>query len=673
MKSIFNAGWSLGKKVALTGAVITAAPVILPPLMVVSALGFAFSVPFGLVFAGYVCNQKVMSYLLPAPYLPQEGLEMLEEEDLGDDAEGEERLHMQSYLERPDYGSGLLDGEMVGAEGMKMLPEESAQHMEKQSDEKEVGGYDSSGASAAVNYETKEDDVDREEEPQTREDEVERIIRDEDGAIPPEKNLHETAVDEADVHGDASLTSDTNVYDDTGREQSGETRNPRGTEKAEENGVLRTGTIGSEIDERATLGDSPLAAVVKKGDSAGREQQSGVADMIDENKEKSIQEEEWILPADTGVEENNYGVSFGVRGDDAAAQGPKQKVEELTYAEKTDDNTGVDNGGLHVGVRKEREEEEVLLKENGEGIRADDKFGNFPLKIDSMKEDFEGFDESKKREHKTLEEDSAIEIKEGEIGMIPPGGTCDIHSENVSPVENIVQETEDKVEEEEDRDKATKNKAIILDIQVKEVDESEEPAMILGADDHSSLPRSSEEDLVSTYGVTLVPDKASTSKDKPIDEHTGVQDGHELNLGQSASEEHYMEEKDGESIQQPLPSASSTEVPQTGTASEAETKSTETMGHPVSYSRPSGVSSEVEASEASDEEGLYSEEKIWNQINALRTIVGYKAELQVSFVEELKALYVFTGMDPPASSDGSSDLAQATDKLRFLKAVIGVR
>ncbi|KAG9447439.1 hypothetical protein H6P81_013567 [Aristolochia fimbriata] len=366
MRSILSAGWNLGKKVALTGAAISTAPVILPPLMVVSAVGFAFSVPFGLVLAGYVCNQKVMGYLLPVPDMPPEGFETFREDYFGEEEEGEEE------------------------------------------------------------------------------------------------------------------------YMDTEKDYIG------------------------QIDESGRLGDSTLAA-----DVTGTEQQSRVEETIVEDKERRM-----------------------------------------------DDSSRQDNGQLHADIRKE--EEEVLVRENGEGIGADE-------------EEIEGFVEAKKREQATVGDERVIEVEESGIGTIPPGGTC--------PVEKKIQDEDDKVEEE----------AILRDIPIKDVDKSEEPAMTLEAEDQSSLSRSSEQDVAST-GVAVVPDKAPA-----------------------------LETKDEESI------------------------------------------------EVSSDEGLYSEEELWNQINALRTIVGYKGDVHDSFMEELKAFYVFTGVDPPTSPDDTSDLADATEKLRFLKTVIGVR
>lgn len=67
---ILHKGLNLGKKIVITGVVISSAPLVLLPLVVISALGFAFSIPFGLVFASYACTEKLMSKLLPGPRYP---------------------------------------------------------------------------------------------------------------------------------------------------------------------------------------------------------------------------------------------------------------------------------------------------------------------------------------------------------------------------------------------------------------------------------------------------------------------------------------------------------------------------------------------------------------------------------------------------------------------------
>ena len=68
-----------------------------------------------------------------------------------------------------------------------------------------------------------------------------------------------------------------------------------------------------------------------------------------------------------------------------------------------------------------------------------------------------------------------------------------------------------------------------------------------------------------------------------------------------------------------------------------------------------------------------NEEKIREQIDALRTIVGYNVAPHEILVEELKALYIFTGVEPPASFKSLSDLVEVNDKLQVLMSIVGVK
>lgn len=72
-------------------------------------------------------------------------------------------------------------------------------------------------------------------------------------------------------------------------------------------------------------------------------------------------------------------------------------------------------------------------------------------------------------------------------------------------------------------------------------------------------------------------------------------------------------------------------------------------------------------------EVMYNERKIWEQIVGMRKIVGYKAAKQATCFEELKALYLFTGVEPPSSFKDPCDLQEINDKLRFLMSIIGVK
>ena len=70
---------------------------------------------------------------------------------------------------------------------------------------------------------------------------------------------------------------------------------------------------------------------------------------------------------------------------------------------------------------------------------------------------------------------------------------------------------------------------------------------------------------------------------------------------------------------------------------------------------------------------LLSEEKLWEQINSMRIIVGYRAARYPTCVDELKALYIFTGVEPPQSFEDPGDLIEVNEKLQFLMSIVGVK
>ncbi|XP_012834802.1 PREDICTED: uncharacterized protein LOC105955595 isoform X2 [Erythranthe guttata] len=103
LRWLIDVGLRLGKKIVIAGFVITSAPLILPPLVVVSSVGFAFSVPFGVVFASYAFTQKLMSKLLPSPPLPLPYG--------GNEEEREEMEAVKNGIEFVDYDEGLDVGD----------------------------------------------------------------------------------------------------------------------------------------------------------------------------------------------------------------------------------------------------------------------------------------------------------------------------------------------------------------------------------------------------------------------------------------------------------------------------------------------------------------------------------------------------------------------------------
>ncbi|AED94043.1 hypothetical protein AtNW77_Chr5g0117741 [Arabidopsis thaliana] len=70
---------------------------------------------------------------------------------------------------------------------------------------------------------------------------------------------------------------------------------------------------------------------------------------------------------------------------------------------------------------------------------------------------------------------------------------------------------------------------------------------------------------------------------------------------------------------------------------------------------------------------LYSEEQIWTKIEALRKVVGYNVTRSTTYSEELKALYMFTGVELPTSTLENQDIAKVSEGLSFLMSVIGIK
>lgn len=111
---VVDTGLNVGKKLVITGVVISSVPLVLPPLVVISALGFAFSVPFGVVFASYACTEKLMSKLLPSPALSAYQAVWPDEED-AIAIEKEEKEQSQAMRDEIETRIELVADEYVDA------------------------------------------------------------------------------------------------------------------------------------------------------------------------------------------------------------------------------------------------------------------------------------------------------------------------------------------------------------------------------------------------------------------------------------------------------------------------------------------------------------------------------------------------------------------------------
>ncbi|XP_052722725.1 uncharacterized protein LOC128193312 [Vigna angularis] len=88
---------------------------------------------------------------------------------------------------------------------------------------------------------------------------------------------------------------------------------------------------------------------------------------------------------------------------------------------------------------------------------------------------------------------------------------------------------------------------------------------------------------------------------------------------------------------------------------------------------PSECSSE-ENIISSSEEVVLGDEKMWKEINVIRKIVGYEGRKEASCADELKALYIFTGVEPPTSlNENSIHPLEIKEKLQFLMSILGIK
>ncbi|CAA3001074.1 Hypothetical predicted protein, partial [Olea europaea subsp. europaea] len=137
---ILDRSLSLGKKVAVTVILISSAPLVLPPLVVISAIGVAFSVSFGFVYASYACTEKLMSKLLPetAPSITWDNKKSLtlqeeQEEEEGGNASLDKRdFDVVALEEEEGFGNSFL------VKGGVVAMEEGEREKEEEQEEEEV-------------------------------------------------------------------------------------------------------------------------------------------------------------------------------------------------------------------------------------------------------------------------------------------------------------------------------------------------------------------------------------------------------------------------------------------------------------------------------------------------------------------------------------------------------
>ncbi|KAJ7978238.1 putative Transmembrane protein [Quillaja saponaria] len=619
---MLNKGMRLGKQILVTGFVISAAPVVLPPLLVISAIGFACSVPSGVFLASHTCTEKLLSKLLPIPRSPRP---LLDYGTVSDVEEEEER----GEPEEVDFKGGI--------------------NMEKEKEE--LQEETKRGIEMRIEMIDNGNDYNEENNVVSGSDYGQGVMQ----------------KDELE-----QLEDSNNVVDENGHED------PDGSYMGQKEGASLTGPCDEKL-ERLTE---------------------------DEMEEPLIEETLGEQPAI-----GEHGVVITIEGIDKIVD----MVEEF---ETPFEVTSVALDKFSNEDRVSNIEEEDLVRETKGLLERIRDEGNA---TDGIKENLGGANNGDQKIGSNVEN---IEIPSEEkdactMGAMEREAKIEIPSEEKDACTMGAMEREARVLKKYPDSKYVEN----MDTVQIEVESTEYVTVISGGNDNNIVD--TEKPLVETLGILNVEGDASEKipsggllegrqgvdiliaerqvdvKSKTTNEQGNIEEEQKplvdgpTALGEERAENHIaggvissayadtreiadesgfylFEEKhvDGQEYSHRI------YVMHEEPSNYMSDEYTDTVELPVSSVVHEFTHTEFYSGKdnsVSSNEVMLSEEKIWDQIEAVRTIVGYKGGGHDSCIEELKALYIFTGVEPPASFKDTSDLVEVNIKLSFLMSIVGVK
>ncbi|MCD9560152.1 hypothetical protein HAX54_018633 [Datura stramonium] len=572
---IVNKGLGLGKKVMLTGIVISSAPVVLPPLIVISALGFALSVPFGLAFAGYTCTEKLMNKLLPRSEPP---LFLEYGEMYGDEEEYDEQLGGKG----PGFGGEIL---MEEEEKEEMEDAKERVEMRIQLVMDESGGYKGGPT----------------------------LVEDEDvGRVEEEREIN---VDEA--------GKEEGYEEDVGEYLEGENEGPM----KEKNLVSERGREAEnwEFDEKIKETEGlDLVATEARGENEGEKDVTLTPGLPDRNLVEvyvgdAVKEDDHTLETSGGLEGNEDGKVTPPEVVEKPLESKDKKLDSLvreiqgTKTEKGPEVTSEEKEMIEVtkkpNVSKSSKKHHKKKKANdGKNVATPEKGEELSTKHQE--------DTDVKMIEKKEEVWDEVEVKQDEKHL---------------PVKRETKEGKDGTNQSGVAKKAKK---------ATEMDKTP-----------GSRDARNGKDVGKAANLAKVPKTVSNGKHVAKDASRPF--GNKDNL--VAAKEGQRKAPD---VQGNLP---------------PERKGTTDQKKIVNVDDDNQVSRRAGIPEAKHAKEFFSEEKIWEKINAMRIIVGYTAAPQPLLVDELKTLYIFTGVEPPSTFRNPSTLAEVNEKLQFLMSIVGIK
>ncbi|KAF5795575.1 hypothetical protein HanXRQr2_Chr08g0341291 [Helianthus annuus] len=660
VRRILSNGYVIGKEFVITGIFISSAPLVVPPLVVVSAIGYAFTVPFGVLFASYACTNKIMSMLLPTPSSPL----------------------------RLEYYSG---------------------EVQQEDDDCKLGlGLD-------VVVETNEGDYGAEVDDFVTEREDNELVED------VNQEVHETEMV-------FELGDDYRQPDDYGPEVEGYVTDKEDNELVEDvNQEVETEIVFGFGDDYRQEGETLIANVDEDVDEREMEMEMEMEDdMLQRVNDTEEKEREPMEDVKQGVElrpcfdvaghdDQGYEEDAGeyLEGnDDGLEEEPKGEVDESESdtQEVNEDAMLRDEGWVDNTV-----EDDCIVSESASDVAfgdVEDVGTTIPVTSGSASNvDVETtksvtnesvsdvvFGDIKDVETtKQVTSESASDVVSGDVKDV--GSTKPITSENAF---NVVFG--------DDTDVETTEPVTVIEIEseklVEKGSKNDEPVgemrhvVILsdGNEENNFNSRVVDElDLVAreVVGDANEYERSIESDEKVLRESMGTQENNGGDASTDGSEDAIMrtmeehlihsnadaqeigEENNnlevGNEVKENAADDSVKYTDKENAADDNGNEVKENVSDDVLERTPSKHNTDnakVVYKKMPSREDNLDDEKIWEKIGALRTIVGYQTPSQPTCIGELKALYVFTGVEPPASFEGDSDLDA---KLKFLMAIVGVK
>ncbi|CAM8923232.1 unnamed protein product [Rhodiola kirilowii] len=568
---MIRGGLRIGKTIIVTGVVLSSAPFVLPPLIVVSAVGLACSVPFGVFVASYACTEKLMSKLLPMPRPPPPLPLMLDYKGFSQEDEvsyfdpGSERdIYKDEVEEEEDQLMGETEADLESRIPLRM------------SEDLENGGVD-------------------------MEKEEERLIQDTKATVEMRIALP--------VGEEREAVPEVEYYDGKAREE--ERKVEEGYEEDDED-LTQVGEQLPAItaNEISVSEIHPLVEILR---------QERPVDNVKVDDPNLAQKTHEDVVCEVVEVEGPYGLTIGA-------------IEQTTVGKKAGDADQGEQSTIDIeGSFEDKRYAGEAKKDNG---------GQFTAK------------------RRTIKVDNVHNI--GVEGRADMSGT--LETAVYTPSEQITRKPECELAK--TKDKKAEQNINITPINVEVVGGTQYPKKQNSVDQH-----------VEPDAINTTKRKKKSKKKKPASGETATEGATlfhpEQKEGAISTTAHARcisdqsrfnmvddKNKPGEEVRSSKKAAGIVHQNEPGTTSRT----------------PSGRSLR-----ASPKKALFSEEKIWDNIEALRTIVGYKVARHGTCMEELKALYIFTGVEPPMSFNSSADvrdspdLVEVNDMLRILMAIVGVK